>query len=37
MFNHVVMRFLPEQFDEIIKSDTARYSKLLQDAGVVPK
>ena len=27
----------PEQFDEIIKSDTTRYSKLLQDAGVVPK
>jgi tripartite-type tricarboxylate transporter receptor subunit TctC len=27
----------PEQFDAIIKNDTARYSKLLRDAGVEPK
>ena len=24
----------PEQFDEIIKSDTERYGKILRDAGV---
>jgi tripartite-type tricarboxylate transporter receptor subunit TctC len=24
----------PEQFDEIIKSDTERYGKILRDAGI---
>ena len=31
MFNHVVMRFPPEQFDEIIRNDTAALSDVFKD------
>jgi tripartite-type tricarboxylate transporter receptor subunit TctC len=33
----VVMTSTPRQFDETIKSDTARYSKIFQDAGIAAK
>jgi tripartite-type tricarboxylate transporter receptor subunit TctC len=33
----VVMHSSPAKFDELIRSDTARYTKLFQDAGIGPK
>lgn len=33
----VVVTSTPKQFDETIKSDTARYSKMFQDAGLAAK
>jgi tripartite-type tricarboxylate transporter receptor subunit TctC len=33
----VVVTSTPKQFDETIKSDTARYSKIFQDAGIAAK
>lgn len=33
----VVITSTPKQFDETIKSDTARYSKIFQDAGIAAK
>jgi tripartite-type tricarboxylate transporter receptor subunit TctC len=33
----VVVTSTPKQFDEVIKSDTARYSKIFQDAGIAAK
>ena len=33
----VVVTSSPKQFDETIKSDTARYSKIFQDAGIGAK
>jgi tripartite-type tricarboxylate transporter receptor subunit TctC len=33
----VVMTSSPKQFDETIKSDTARYTKIFTDAGLAAK